>query len=146
MIDTYLLPVVPMAYRDDYIEVKPCKDGHMWVRSIIVSGRRTAGAKGAPIYYRVEDSAVWCEFCGSSYAWPRKKLTNALGGGEYDKPEPQEFRLRSASEYYAIINPERESYRGIDTGFYDSWVHGDWTEAVTHTDFEHEAFRREYVR
>ena len=143
-LDPYLLPVVPLAYRDDYIEVKPCKDEHMWVRSNIISGRREVGKNNAPIYIRVEEPVVWCEFCGSSYMWPRKKLTQALGGGEYDKPTPQEFRVRSAHEYYEIMNPNRTPYTGIDTGFYDGWVQGDHTLRQTHTDWEHQAFRREH--
>lgn len=105
------LAVVPMSYRDDYIEIKPCSTEHMWVRSIIISGRRSAGHGGTPYYFRIENSVVWCELCGQPFIWPKGYT-----------PERQEFRLGSAAAYYATINPERASYQGIDPSFYDHWL------------------------
>lgn len=101
----------------------------MWVRSIIVSGRREMG-KTQPIYWRIETSVVWCEFCGKPFRWP-KDFT----------PEPQEFRVSGAADYYALINPERTSYRGVDVRWYDRWLpQSDPLVVPDHANWEKEAF------
>ncbi len=103
------LPITNMAWRDDVDHSTQC-DEHTWVRSIITSGRREMG-KTQPIYWQVDESVVWCETCGKPFVFPKDH-----------KPAPVERRVRSASDYYAIMNPERESYQGIDETQYEGWL------------------------
>ena len=119
------IPLVPMEYRDE-VDHGACSDGlHSWVRSEIISGEvRKPSSGNAPVYWKVAESVIWCMDCGRAI----KERTT------------ERSRIKSARDYYRMVNPERTSYRGIDPEFMGNWsIAGD---DEIHRDWEQEAFMR----
>lgn len=118
-------PVVPKGLRED-IDLSKCLDGkHQWVRSEIVSGEtERPNAKNTPIYWLVTESVTWCMDCHRSIR----------------ERHVERQRVRGAKAYYAIINPERKPFVGLDPNWFERW--DDTQSSEVHTDWEHEAFRK----
>lgn len=117
-------PLVPMEYRDD-VDNTACPDGlHSWVRSEITSGEVHRSVTNTPVYWLTIETVTWCMDCGRSIK-------------ERDKSRR---RVKSARDYFKVINPDRTSYRGIDPEFMGNWsIAGD---DEIHRDWEQEAFMR----
>jgi hypothetical protein len=111
-------PVVPRGNREDIDTTKCLDKKHRWVRSEVVFGEvERPSAKNSPIFWKVVEHVTWCFDCGRSIR----------------EREVSRSRVPSARAYYAMINPERTSYKGIDKRWLERWdetpsgnVHSDW--------------------
>lgn len=118
-------PLVEMVYRDD-VDHGMCQDGlHQWVRSGILSGIQQKPARGAVLYWQVTTTVTWCWDCGKTA----------------DGRPVTKRRMRSAAEYYAMINPAKTSYQGVDIRQLERWNSREGNDPV-HTDWEMDAFQR----